>query len=421
MMAAARQENYRIWTSLTQDQGELLVGIHNDNPFRLLDLDVEILRSGSAAHAAEYHIGNIPANSCWLEGQESTAYSSFQKISLYEGKEQAVHPALYNAEQGIYFGSPHHALVWPETDTEAEWERELQFEHTEAGIRIRICFTALGPRIAFCGHSFTGLWDSSYYYFRELAKMGGWNAQIAYSYWGETGIAGYAGLVKGQEERAEQCSRLLSGNDAYDFFVTAGNSDEAVETCSKAVGAVDYRQRERMLRGAHILREKAAEKEARMILWTPHAYRYGFLEDMNVKPWEAGRIGDVYEKNGRQYILTMTAETMTLRNENWYRNMAEELGGDVLTAPVSLAYHKVFTAYGEKVNPYLKMGTECGDHGHQNNVGNYIAACVLYCLIFQESPAGLGVPASHTWGMGGGKVSAEQASLIQKKVEELFF
>ena len=32
--------------------------------------------------------------------------------------------------------------------------------------------------------------------FRELAKMGGWNAQIAYSYWGGNGIANYAGIVK---------------------------------------------------------------------------------------------------------------------------------------------------------------------------------------------------------------------------------
>ncbi len=38
----------------------------------------------------------------------------------------------------------------------------------------RIRFIARGPKVAFCGHSFTGLWDSSYYYFRELAKMGGW-------------------------------------------------------------------------------------------------------------------------------------------------------------------------------------------------------------------------------------------------------
>ena len=91
----------------------------------------------------------------------------------------------------------------------------------------------------FAGHSFTGLWDSAYYYFRELAKMGGWNAQIAYSYWGGTGISHYAGLVEGCEERSAQCDKVFAANERYDFCVFAGNSDEAVSTYSCKVGATD--------------------------------------------------------------------------------------------------------------------------------------------------------------------------------------
>ena len=72
------------------------------------------------------------------------------------------------------------------------------------------------------------------------------------------------------------------------------------------------------------------------------------------------------------------------------------------------------------MDPYLKQGQEAGDFGHQNNIGNYISACVLYDLIFGESPEGLGVPASHTWGMDGGAISLEQAQLIQKTVGEIF-
>ena len=59
-------------------------------------------------------------------------------------------------------------------------------------------------------------------------------------------------------------------------------------------------------------------------------------------------------------------------------------------------------------------GQESGDWGHQNNLGNYIAACVYYALIFDESPEGLGIPESHTWGMDGGSITEEQAAIIQE-------
>lgn len=50
-------------------------------------------------------------------------------------------------------------------------------------------------------------------------KAAGWNAQIAYSYWGGTGISRYAGLAEGYEKRAAQCDALLAANDYYDYFI----------------------------------------------------------------------------------------------------------------------------------------------------------------------------------------------------------
>ena len=65
-------------------------------------------------------------------------------------------------------------MVWSDTDADEKWKKELVFQMEEVQVQVRIRFIARGPKVAFCGHSSTGLWDSSYYYFRELAKMGDW-------------------------------------------------------------------------------------------------------------------------------------------------------------------------------------------------------------------------------------------------------
>ena len=42
---------------------------------------------------------------------------SFVPFAHYEGKEQIIDPSLYDEEKGIYQGEPHHALVWPDADS----------------------------------------------------------------------------------------------------------------------------------------------------------------------------------------------------------------------------------------------------------------------------------------------------------------
>ena len=399
------------------EENQGTVEVRNQNPFRILDLEVCIYRKNKIKII---HVNSIDAYGSWKEGQETKKYSAFCSVGFYEGKEQVIDPAKFCEETGIYEGEPHHALVWPEDTPGEAGRKKLEFTLKNIGTRVEITFSAKGPRIAFLGHSFTGLWDSSYYYFRELAKMGGFHAQVAYSYWGGTGITAYGGAALEKMERAEQGQKVLDANEYYDYICVAGNSDEALETDSGTVGAVDYRQRESMLKGAQVLYQKAAEKGAKLLLWVPHAYQYGFFRDMGMKPWREGKVGEVYQRDGREYVLTLSHQEMTQENRRWYQDMVEKLGDRAELLPVGEAYDRVYFTCGEQVNPYLKTGAECGDCGHQNNIGNYTAACVLYEVIFKQSPEGLGVPVSHTWGMEGGKVTLQQAQQIQEAVAEMF-
>jgi hypothetical protein len=391
--------------------------IQNQNHFRINEIVVTVTSTVSTttdtpvtdnATASDcvcvqkkhYYIVSLAAGEIWHSKDAKETENKIEKtdsfvpFAHYEGKEQIIDPSLYDEEKGIYQGEPHHALVWPDADSN---DTTLIFNPTPH-IQVTLEFIARGPRVAFCGHSFTGLWDSSYYYFRELAKAAGWNAQIAYSYWGGTGILRYAGLAEGYEKRAAQCDALL-----------AGNSDEAVEKKDDASsGERVYAQRETMLRGAQIFLEKAKEKQATLALWAPHAYKYGFFSGMGVKPWKKGNVGDQYKKDGKTYTLTLTNEDMVKENLTWYQNMAEILGEGTIVLPVCEAYRTVIEQYPTLVDPYLEPGVECGDNGHQNNLGNYISACVCFQSIFGTLPPAV-VPKSHTSGLPGGSITKAEA------------
>lgn len=397
-------------TAIKDTYGKVLVKIENKNCFVINNISATV-SCGDILHKT--HINSIGAAQKLDIGDETTRHSAFNAIGFYEGAEMKIKPELFNEKTGIYSGKIHHALVWPDNDGNNSQNQKLEYNFPEINLTVTLEFIAQGPRVAFIGHSFTGLWDSSYYYFKELAKMRGWNAQIAYSYWGGTGLAHYAGLIDGCEERADQCDKVLNSNDYYDFCIFAGNSDEAVSTFSGSVGAQDFSQRKQMLEGAKILNKKALQNSAETILWVPQAYRFGFFKDMGVKPWREGKPGEQYKQNNESYTLTLSNKQMTELNMNWYSKMAEELV-DCRIAPVAEAYRIIIENYINDVDPFVPFGEECGDFGHQNNLGNYIAACVLYSLIFGESPEGLGIPTSHTFGMGGGKIAPHQARIIQE-------
>ena len=298
--------------------------IQNQNRFRINEIVVTVTSTVSTttdtpvtdnATASDcvcvqkkhYNIVSLAAGEIWHSKDAKETENKIEKtdsfvpFAHYEGKEQIIDPSLYDEEKGIYQGEPHHALVWPDDVTDEKWKRTFSFEPAPH-LQVTLEFIARGPRVAFCGHSFTGLWDSSYYYFRELAKAAGWNGQIAYSYWGGTGISRYAGLAEGYEKRAAQCDALLAANDYYDYFIIAGNSDEAVEKKDDASsGERVYAQRETMLRGAQIFLEKAKEKQATLALWAPHAYKYGFFSGTGTKIASKTRV-----------VATMALETCSM-------------------------------------------------------------------------------------------------------------
>ena len=82
-----------------------------------------------------------------------------------------------------------------------------------------------------------------------------------------------------------------------------------------------------------------------------------------------------------------------------------------MVLPVCEAYRVVIKQYPTLVDPYLEPGVECGDNGHQNNLGNYISACVCFQSIFGTLPPAV-IPKSHTSGLPGGSITKEQAEAI---------
>ena len=169
---------YGLQVRLVEPQNSIV--IFNGNSFELNDLDVRITEKQGCR---SYHINTIGRFSEWTESRypqnAGAKRQEFQSFGYYEGKLQKIDTSLFHEETGIYDGDPHDALVWQDTDPDEKWQKQLSFLLKDNTIEVTIRFIARGPKMAFCGHSFTGLWDSSYYYFRELAKMGGWNARLA--------------------------------------------------------------------------------------------------------------------------------------------------------------------------------------------------------------------------------------------------
>ena len=112
------------------EENQGIVEVRNQNPFRILELDICIYRREEVKN---YHVNSIDAYGSWKEGQETKKYSAFRSIGFYEGKEQVIEPAKFCEETGIYEGEPHHALVWPEDTPEEAWRRKLEFTLKDIG------------------------------------------------------------------------------------------------------------------------------------------------------------------------------------------------------------------------------------------------------------------------------------------------
>lgn len=114
--------------------------IQNQNHFRINEIVVTVTSTVSTttdtpvtdnATASDcvcvqkkhYYIVSLAAGEIWHSKDAKETENKIEKtdsfvpFAHYEGKEQIIDPSLYDEEKGIYQGEPHHALVWPDADS----------------------------------------------------------------------------------------------------------------------------------------------------------------------------------------------------------------------------------------------------------------------------------------------------------------
>jgi hypothetical protein len=414
-MSAKAPQDYNLEVSAVSQNGNVVVSITNNNKFVVNDLDVSVIGPGGEN---KIRIGSIAGESTWTWGDATTDYKDFVQAAYYEG-----YPNVNIFEH-------RHARVPPDTDPDSQWETTVEKKFDDLKTTVKVTFVRRGPRIMFSGHSFTGYWDSSYYYLRQLAKEAGWNAQIAYAYFGGTGIANFANLSQsatfnpeaGKLTPFEQNKKVFEANEYYDYYIVSGGSDEAVTTANGSQdGSSPYTQRDNMLAGVKILYALAREKGARMLLWCPRGQRYGFYYDRFVRPQVLAKVGEVVkvdtDEDGEpdtNLTQTLSSRGLAHKNADWYEEMVRQVhAADPSIAPlvvahVGTAFDYINTYYADQIDPYWI------DNAHQNNTGNYISACVYYAMIFGGSPEGLGIPESNSTDPEAGLVTPEHAAIIQE-------
>ncbi len=178
-------DNLEMTVTYRKDK-EIEIQVANHNTFRVGNITVTTEYAGKKR--TEF-IGRIEAHETWKSGDRTENIPPFHAASFYEGKEQIIDPGLYDEKSGIYCGEPFHALVWRDEEKRKTWQRSHTWVSEDPAAEVTLSYIADGPRVAFTGNSFTGLWDSTYEYFRQMAEADGYHAQVAYSYWGGTGLA----------------------------------------------------------------------------------------------------------------------------------------------------------------------------------------------------------------------------------------
>ena len=137
---------------------EIEIQVTNHNTFRVGNITVTIEYAGTKRID---FIGRIEAHGTWKSGDHTDQIPPFHPVSFYEGKEQVIDPKLYDEKTGVYHGEPFHALVWRNEEKKRTWKRSHTWISEDPAAVVTLDYIADGPRVAFTGHSFTGLWDSA--------------------------------------------------------------------------------------------------------------------------------------------------------------------------------------------------------------------------------------------------------------------
>lgn len=155
-------DNLEMTVTYRKDK-EIEIRVANHNTFRVGNITVTTEYAGKKR--TEF-IGRIEAHETWKSGDRTENIPPFHAASFYEGKEQIIDPGLYDEKSGVYRGEPFHALVWRDEEKRKTWQRSHTWVSEDPAAEVTLSYFADGPRVAFTGNSFTGLWDSTYEYFR---------------------------------------------------------------------------------------------------------------------------------------------------------------------------------------------------------------------------------------------------------------
>jgi hypothetical protein len=214
-------------------------------------------------------------------------------------------------------------------------------------------------RVLFIGNSYTFVNDLPAT-LTALAKSG--DHRI------ETGMAAEGGMTLTNHVDAANTANQISSSP-WDFVVLQEQSQ---------IPSVKQFRIDQMYPAARTLVRKIENAGAEPLFFIPWAHRDGWPE------------------NGMQTYMQMQGQI-----ERGYFDIANEL--DTPMAPVGFAWAVVV-----KEHPEIILWQE--DGSHPTKEGTYLAACVFYAVLFQESPEGLSYRAD---------ISKDNAAILQKVATEM--
>jgi hypothetical protein len=208
-------------------------------------------------------------------------------------------------------------------------------------------------RILFIGNSYTYVNDLPGT-FQKLACAGGHTVEVSTAAEGGWTLADHVGSVETFQKLKEQ---------HWDFVVLQEQS---------VLPAIDYVRDQNMYPAVRKLAAKIKELGAQPYLFLTWGHRDGYPE------------GYLQNYSAMQYQLSVG-----------YKEIADELGLPI--APVGDAWYQAVTQH-DLTDLWQSDGS------HPSEQGTYLAVCVFYAAIFQESPEGLSYR---------GGVTKDRARLLQ--------
>lgn len=149
--------------------------IYNGNSFEVNELNVCIQENKKKRI---YYINTLDSFTEWEEKTQGDISKSgmgpkrevFRSFGYFQGKPHIIDEKLFHTDTGIYEGTPHDALVWPDADSDERWRKQLTFHLKANNAEVTIDFIARGPKIASLGSTRLSIWISQKYDVKALVR-----------------------------------------------------------------------------------------------------------------------------------------------------------------------------------------------------------------------------------------------------------